>query len=98
MTRNRLVLFCAMAIAVVAAGYQSPVKDTPARYFPPRDSWEHRKPVDVGMDPVKFWWCGDGARNRAKGSGEWLSPLRLRKFQNFYFGRPLNPCASMDIL
>src|SRR6266850_8507623 len=52
MTRTRLVLALTIAIALVSIVLTAQVKR--AEYFPPRDSWEHRKAADVGMDAARL--------------------------------------------
>ena len=87
MTRTRLALVLSIALVAIelaAAGYQSSLKVDRGGYVPPRDSWERRKPADVGMDAAKL----NDAIEFMK-SHETAAPARDFSDQEIIFGKLL---------
>src|SRR5437879_5173062 len=81
MNRLRLALIVVITVAAVqwiAAGYPS------NEYFPARDSWEHRKPAEAGMDAAKL-----NADGEFMNAHETLSPARDFSDQEIVFGKLL---------
>ena len=82
MTRIRVALV--IAIALVAIQLVVPAQVEKSEYYPPRDSWERRKPADVGMDAAKLNEAIDFMKTH-----ETAAPARDFSDQEIIFGKLL---------
>jgi CubicO group peptidase (beta-lactamase class C family) len=69
---------------LILSAYQASGTVNRAAYFPPRDNWEHRKPADAGLDPVKL-----SAAIEFMKTHETTSPARDFSDQEIVFGKLL---------
>jgi CubicO group peptidase (beta-lactamase class C family) len=87
MTRIRLVLAIAVvlvSIQLAAIGFGSWTQDKRSPYYPPKDTWERRKPADVGMDAAKLNEAVDFMK-----AHETAAPARDFSDQETIFGKLL---------
>src|SRR5437762_6581545 len=87
MTRIRLALV--ITIALVAIQLVVPAQVKKSEYYPPRDSWERRKPADVGMDAAKLNEAIDFMKTH-----ETAAPARDFSDQEIIFGKLLGDRKS----